>query len=435
MSLDVRMREAAERLEAGDAKGAYDSLRWVFREPGFDEDTPRFVAALRLFAGISRRLSGEAFADIADHAADEPDDVQALYDLGYELVENDLSWPAVCVLTRALSRAPDEPGLLSELVCALENDGRHAEAVEHLRGAPKLLRHSFLLRYLLVFNEIMRGDLAGARRAANELGDPDVEGGEQMKMNVENMLARADLTADVAALDDKDLRGWHFVITGGLLLHVSPHGFDAGMHGRYAFTQDSFSRCKHGLLLLREVLQRWDVVPQRVLALPDRDSSILATAAGTLLGLPVEPYASDRPGLVVAYDFGRFDDSTPDELGEHQAGQILYAHATCWTDPPPCAPDLTLYLYQSNVAPWDGQLAVGPEGVTEVPADEASVDDLAAKIAAAEVHDDPDEREENRVPDLLRWADATRSLASAFVGEGDRPRMWAGGPVLSSRFA
>jgi hypothetical protein len=39
------------------------------------------------------------------------------------------------------------------------------------------------------------------------------------------------------------------------------------------------------------------------------------------------------------------------------------------------------------------------------------------------------------VPDLLRWADATRSLASAFVGEGDRPRMWAGGPVLSSRFA
>jgi hypothetical protein len=434
MSLDVRMREAAERLDAGDAQGAYASLRWVFREPGFDEDTARFVAALRMFSSIARRISGEAFADIADHAADSPDDVQALYDLGYELVENELGWPAVCVLTRALTRAPDEPGLLSELVCALESDSRHAEAVAHLRAAPKLLRNSFLLRYLLVFNEIMRGDLEAARGAAKDLGVPDVEGGETMKRNVETMLARSELVGAVATLDDKDLRGWHFVITGGLLLHVSPFGFDEGMHGRYAFTQDSLSRCKHGLQLLREVLQRWDVAPQRVLALPDRASSILAAAAGTLLGLPVEPYASDRPGLVIAYDFGRLDDSTPDELAEHQPGQILYAHATGWTEPPPCAPDLTLYLYQSNVAPWDEHLAVGPEGAIDVPADEASIEELAARIVAADVAEDPEDRDENRVDELRRWADASRPLASAFVSEGDRSRMWAGGPVGSSRF-
>lgn len=435
MSLDARMREAAERLEAGDAQGAYASLRWVFREPGFDEDTPRFVAALRLFGSIARRVSGEAFGDIADHAADDPDDVQALYDLGYELVENELHWPAVCVLTRALALAPQEPGLLSELVCALESDGRHAEAVTHLRAAPALLRDNFLLRYLLVFNEIMCGNLDAARRAAKELADPDVEGGETMKRNLERMLARSDLAATVGKLDGEDLRGWHFVITGGLLLHVSPFGFDDGMRGRYAFTQDSLSRCKQGLDRVRAVLQRWDVAPQRVLALPDRDSAILAAAAGTLLGLPVEPYASDRPGLVVAYDFGRFDASTPDELGGHQPGQILYAHATCWTDPPPCAPDLTLYLYQSNVAPWDEHTAIGPEGPMQVPADDAPVDELAARIVAAEVHDDPDDRAENRLPELLRWADAIRPLASAFSSEGDRSRMWAGGPVGSNRFA
>jgi hypothetical protein len=434
MSLEVRMREAAERLDAGDAQGAYSSLRWVFREPRFDEDTPRFVAALRLFSAIARKLSGEAFADIVDHAADSPDDVQALYDLGYELVENELGWPAVCVLTRALTRAPDEPGLLSELVCALESDSRHAEAVTHLRASQHLLRNSFLLRYLLVFNEIMRGDLDAARRATAELGDPDVEGGETMKRNVENMLARSELVASLGKLDDKDLRGWHFVITGGLLLHVSPFGFDEGMHGRYAFTQDSLSRCKAGLQLLRDVLQRWDVAPQRVLALPDRDSSILAAAAGTLLGLPVEPYASDRAGLVVAYDFGRLDESTPDELAEHQPGQILYAHATCWTEPPPCAPDLTLYLYQANVAPWDEHLAVGPEGAIEVPADEGPPEAIAARIVAAEVNDDPEDREENQVSELLRWADAIRPMASAFATEGERGRMWAGGPVGSSRF-
>jgi hypothetical protein len=171
-----------------------------------------------------------------------------------------------------------------------------------------------------------------------------------------------------------------------------------------------------------------------VLALPDRDSSILAAAAGTLLGLPVEPYASDRAGLVVAYDFGRLDESTPDELAEHQPGQILYAHATCWTEPPPCAPDLTLYLYQANVAPWDEHLAVGPEGAIEVPADEGPPEAIAARIVAAEVNDDPEDREENQVSELLRWADAIRPMASAFATEGERGRMWAGGPVGSSRF-
>jgi hypothetical protein len=255
-----------------------------------------------------------------------------------------------------------------------------------------------------------------------------------MKRNVETMLARSDLATSVSSLDDRDLRGWHFVITGGLLLHVSPFGFDDGMHGRYAFTQDSVGRCKQGLQLLRAVLQRWDAAPQRVLALPDRDSSILAAAAGTLLGLPVEPYASDRSGLAIAYDFGRLDESTPDELAEHQPGQILYAHATCWTDPPPCAPDLTLYLYQTNVAPWDERLTVGPKGAVDVPADDAPVAEVAARIVDADVRDDPPEREENTLPELLRWADTIRPLASALVGEGDRSRMWAGGPVGSSRF-
>jgi hypothetical protein len=46
------------------------------------------------------------------------------------------------------------------------------------------------------------------------------------------MLARADVARAVMPLDLRDLRGWHYLLTGGILWFLSPWGLDAGMTGR-----------------------------------------------------------------------------------------------------------------------------------------------------------------------------------------------------------
>jgi len=51
----------------------------------------------------------------------------------------------------------------------------------------------------------------------------------------------------VTSLDRQDLRGWHYVLTGGILASLSPYGFDDGMTGRWAYLSDSVSRCAAAL--------------------------------------------------------------------------------------------------------------------------------------------------------------------------------------------
>src|SRR4029078_12210492 len=117
---------------------------------------------------------------------------------------------------------------------------------------------------------------------------------------IEGYLARADAARGHAPLDATDLRGWHFVLTGGLLLHISPHGFDEGMRGRYAFVPDSPATCFEGIRRVALVLDALDHRPERVLAPADRASAILAPATAIALNLPNQAWRPHHAALVVA---------------------------------------------------------------------------------------------------------------------------------------
>jgi len=60
---------------------------------------------------------------------------------------------------------------------------------------------------------------------------------------VRRILARAGTARAVTSLDRQDLRGWHYVLTGGVLATLSPYGFGAGMTGRWAYLSDSADGC------------------------------------------------------------------------------------------------------------------------------------------------------------------------------------------------
>lgn len=444
-SYEAVRREALDALAAGEPQRAFSQIRRFLEYPGELDSDARWADALDVFARIAAVIAGDALAGHARAAAARPDSVEAVYSLGYELVEQALHGFAATVLARARALDPEDAGILFELVAALEGCGANQEACRFLREAGPLVDQSFLARYLLSYNALMTGDLEEPRRLLPGLSallsrEGPEEGRAHMHAALAGMLARADALRGAAPLDAQDLRGWHFVITGGLLLHVSPYGFDEGMNGRYAYTQDSEARCLEGIRRLEAALSAWKLAPPRVFVLPHRESAALAHAAAAVLGLPAAPWpegGTADPGLIITYDLSRLDGAILESLGDHRPGQILFAHAASWTEEPPFAADLTTYLYQINAAPWDARLGFDPEkqAPVEVPADESSVETLAERIANASL-------EEGSLADIEGLAALAEAAAraggdaapGAMLTGGARRRQRAGSPVKSSRF-
>ncbi|MES9607792.1 hypothetical protein [Actinomadura sp. NPDC000929] len=415
------MSDARALLESGDIAGLIRHLR-------FNAETMELGEVARLMEGAAA-LSG--FDDMREAAAamavrQEP---QQLYDFGFACVERGVAFLAVPALRRALEMLPDEPVLLMELVSALERENRHAEAVAALEPRVDAL-DPWPARYLLAYNALFSGDPGRAAREAARLPAPG-EDWVPARDRLARMLARAEAAGP---LDSRDLRGWHFTLGGGVLATISPYGFADGMTGRYAYTSDSFALCRRTLDRLRLVLDAAGRRPASVGLLPDRSSRILGLAAARLLGLPAEPFAPGRPGaLVVAYDLNETDAGG---LRERAEGQVLFEHASCWTDPPVVSADVTGFLHQVAVSPWGERLRVGAGGEPEtMPPDERPEEVLAAEIVAADPRADDDEGGDGAPPDPdERLAGFVRAVAGHWL-IGPRDMVRSPGPVPSSRFA
>ncbi len=424
------LAEAWECLDSGDVPGALRRLRQAGTAP---------LAEVARVVGRAARAAG--FDDLrtaASTLAAHPDRPQALYDYGYACVERGVPYLAVPALREALRLTRGSTAVLHELVSAYEDESRHREATD------ALLAHEAGLadwpdRYLLVHNALLAGDVAQARRqhALLPAPDDDLWLGAHDRQN--RMLARAAGAEKAGPLDDTDLRGWQYVMGGTVLGTLSPYGFDAGMAGRYAWTQDTHGQCLLGLSRLRAVLDAAGVRARSVSLLPDRDSRILGLAAAELLGLPAEPFdAARRDTVVVSYDL-RATAGHPrgpavlEQLAHRAPGQVLHEHASCWTDPPPVAADSVTFLHQSVVAPWAAGLRQSADGgVEEGEPDGRPEEEIAADVAGAEP--EPDEGDGATPADPVERLTGFVSAVRDTWLRGDRDAVRSSGPVRSSRF-
>ncbi|MFF2085925.1 hypothetical protein ACFVVM_19270 [Nocardia sp. NPDC058176] len=422
--MTTELDDARRLLAEGDLAGSVQAVRSIAERVPL-QDLATMLAELATAAG---------FADLtsAAHAVlDAPADPRALTVLGYECIEYGISFAAIPVLGQALRLEPTLHQALAELVTALEDEFRHAEAVEVLLAHEAILR-PWPERYLLAYNAILSADLPRARAEFAALPDPGDEW-TFARDRVGRMLARADRVEAVSALDHRDLRGWQFLSTGGYLGTLSPYGFDAGMTGRWAYVGDTPAQCRHGLDRLALTLSAAGRRPRSVSLLPDRADRILGLAAARVLDLPTrefEPGATDT--VVVAYDLRTLADNLPKSLYERAPGQILYEHATCWTRPPAVAADVSGLLHQTIVEPWAATQRFGGEGLEQVPADPRSVTEIAEDIVAADGTPDPGDGATPPDPD---------TTFAAFVAEtcdtwltGPRTPTRSPGPVRSSYF-
>ncbi|QKW37208.1 hypothetical protein HUT06_27010 [Actinomadura sp. NAK00032] len=416
------MSDARALLKSGDIAGLIRHLR-------SNADGMELREVARLMEGAAK-LSG--FDDMRDaaRAMARKQEPQQLYDFGYACIERGIAFLAIPPLRRAVELMPDEPALVMELVSALERENRHAEAVSVLEPRVDAF-DPWPARYLLAYNALFSGDVARAEREAGRLPAPADEQWLPVRDRLARMLARAVAVRAVAPLDARDLRGWHFALTGGLLTTISPYGFEDGMTGRFAYMSDGLGMCRRSLDRLRLVLDAAGRRPASVGLLPDRSSTILGLAAARLLGLPAEPFAPGRPDvLVVAYDL---NETEAGGLRERAEGQVLFEHASCWTDPPTVSADVTGFLHQVVKSPWGEQLRMVPGGRPEtVPPDDRPVEELAAEIVQAA----PEAVEDDGAPPDPD--EVLAGLVGAVRGHwltGPRDAVRDPGPVPSGRFA
>ncbi len=421
----------AELIAQGDDAGAFGRLRarlgWPRGRELLDSELPRY---LTLLGELATRRGADTLGELALAARADLDSPDRLYDLGYALIDAGAPAIAASILWRCLRLVGDSEEVVCELVSALESALAYGDALAVLEDHAPLRARSFLCRYLYAFNAAMAGRLDLTRAALPALA-PESPDNDAMQETIALIVERADRVAGAATLDARDLRGWHYVLTGGLVMHQSPYGFDEPMHGRYAWLADSLDRIATGLARVVP-LARALAVPC-VYAPPGRGHAIVAAAAAAQLGVPVAPWPAvgvPAPGLVVAYDLADIATADVQRLVQRREGQLLFAHASPWTIDCPIAPDVTTLLYQSLVAPWGQSLVVDPETreVNESPADERAIDVIAADIVASKGLDGS----ELSADEPARW----EALAAQVwpMPAGPRSRLWAGGPVASNRF-
>ena len=419
-------------IAVGDDRGAFDQLReglgWPSGKAIPAADLPRW---LELVAELAARRGAEPLAELARAAVRDPDSPDRLYDLGYGLIDAGAPAIAAAVLWRCLALVGDSEEVVCELVSALESALAYPDAVAVLEDRAALRARSFLCRYLYAYNAAMAGRLDLTRAVLPDL-EPDSEETAGLRDTIRGICERADRVAGVCPLDGRDLRGWHYVLTGGLIIHQSPYGFDEPMHGRYAWLADSLPRVATGLERLAALVG--PLALPCVYAPPGRDHEIVAHAASLRLGIPVAPWPAvgvPAPGLVVMYDLAQLPVGDVARLVHRRPDQIVFAHASPWTRDSPIAPDVTTLLYQALVPPWAAHTIVNPETqeISESPADDRSVLDIATELAGIAGLD----AEELVADEPARWG---ALIARVWPPPpGPRTRLWAGGPVPSSRFA
>ncbi|MEO7734707.1 MAG: hypothetical protein ABIY55_27365 [Kofleriaceae bacterium] len=392
---------------------------------------------LALLARAGQMLGGPSFVEAVRGALDDPDDPAALAVLAVRLQHEHLPRMASTLLARAHRFAPTDDTILAQLITALAADGQHARASAVLRDAPAPGGASLGRRGAQACHALIAGNLDEPRACWPELSHSAEPAHRALAAVIGGMLARADAIAPVAPLDGRDLRGWHFVITGGFLLRLAAPGRGAGMNGRYAFVHDAYADCLAGVRRAARVLSAIGQPVERVLVIDDRASAILGRAAAQAIGCRVVAWSPAARGLVAVYDLAELAPAWRAELRDHRPGQAVLGHAASWTEEPPFAPDLVTRLHQYSRAPWDSHTGVDPAtgAPCEVAADDAGVATLAARIAGAPVVED----EAADLAALLAIVEASRAIggdavAGALRSAGPRRRAWCGSPVQSLRF-
>jgi hypothetical protein len=378
-------------------------------------DASSWGDAVRMLATAMTSVDGTVEAAAACATA-STDDTGALHMFGHALVGARRPDLAVAILARAHALAPGrEP--LAELVTALELLGRNREAIAALDASPDLVAGDALLTYLRAFNAMLVADVDAARALLPRLQASTDERIQFMAGRIARMVARYDGLVGLAPVPPNDLRRWHYVTTGGVLL----------LAHRLGRTWDTPSRVKASVESLASVIDAVALVVPTILYPPDRTSEILARVCAATLDRPAQPwYGGDEQGLLVVYDQRSLIPELRAPLRHHRPGQPLFMQATEHTTEQPVTGDVLTYFYEFNTSPWGPGLT--PDFQT-LDTTAAPIDELVCTTIVAKP--DPAQADTKALREFLTDLRDLPPAAAPALGcsSGQREPSWVGSPV------
>jgi hypothetical protein len=307
------------RAQAMEKAAPRDALRLLF---DVFASEPTHGDALALAARVAKRLAAERETALFEALAQDSDDVQALFDLGYWFVESGLPRVGRAFLERCHAAMPEQGQVAYELAYARCASGEFRGAVPLLeRVANDDASHGamgFAARSLLVQAHVFAHELDAARADFDRLsaaqGDADADA--QIDA-LAQLLARAERMTRKSAYGPRE---WLFVAHGAALLHVARNERDP----LPAFTA-GLDWLAGMLRRLESLLAAVDVVPGRVQWIND---SMMPLALALAERIGAEPGAyrpdHDRQTLVMLKD-PRDAQAVLEELQSREEGSDTFA--------------------------------------------------------------------------------------------------------------
>lgn len=363
---------------------------------------PAHAESLMAAGRICRMLGAPEEAALFEALHSDPQDVSALYNLGYRLVDQTRPDVAAALFERGLAHgATDgtlELALRRELAYArfaqrdFEACLRTLAALE--RHAPDACSETELLDQALLSAEaalyLGRREVCRQFLERAEAGLPD--DGQRVRLDaLHGLLGRS---VHWPALVDAPLRAWHFIQHAGVLLKTAGGYFEDGSRaGRFDVLELRPDMLAFLLRRLAQLIERLEI---EVAAVAPTGPVAAPLASGLARWLGAEPLAdltgrAGRPTLLVAANAGELQPLSAG-LVQHRADLHVFALNLDWSRDNAVMPDVAGVLARRSFLPWESRYVMNPDrsGMRDVPGDGRPADTIGAELheLGGTLHDD-----------------------------------------------
>lgn len=349
--------------------------------------------SLEAAARICRVLGSNEDGDLFEAVLAAPDDAEALFALGHQLVGQDQAQAGAGLLLAALKRLPEGPEaavVRRELAYAryLQRDfGGCLQTLAPLDDEPSLSETERLDVLLLkVEAALYAGRLPVARALLDEADGmlPDDRQRHQLDA-LAHLLGRAGRWS--GGLSRLGLREWHHIQHGGVLLKTAGGYFEDGsLGGRFEVLELRADMIAFLLQRLVDLFEAHDLRPEAVLPASEL-AAPLAHALGRVWEVPVLADLAEQDGrttLVVASGAGELQ-PLAGRLALHRADLLVAALSLDWSRDELICPEVVGVLARRVFLPWETRYSADPGGgpMKALPGDQRPAAQLGAELATA----------------------------------------------------